>query len=166
MRRWSTGLAIADLRARDAEIGGKIVDHALGHRDHMRGARIDDADHRLGGARTAQMGAGVDPLADQPGPAAPRHRPGIGDIGAGQEAERRIGRHASDERAKLGQARQQFVPGIELMNLDPFGHIIGARLVVEQREMDVVARAPGLGTAEQRGEDALGAAPRERVDRE
>src|SRR3546814_3448151 len=58
------------------------------------------------------------------------------------------------------------MPGIELVKLDPFGHVIGARLVVEQREMDVVTRAPRLRPGEQGREHALGAAARERVDRE
>ncbi len=152
--------------ARDAEIGGKIVDDAFGHGDDMRGARIDEANHRLGGNGTAKMGAGVHPFADQPRPAASRHRPGVGDIGAGQKAERRIGLEPSGERAQPGQARQQFMPRVELMGRDPFGDVIGARFVVEQREMDVVARAPRLRPAEQGRQHALGAAARKRVDRE
>src|SRR3546814_8459488 len=77
-----------------------------------------------------------------------------------------MGLEPSGKRAQPGQARQQFMPSIELVKLDPFGHVISARLVVEQREMDVVTRAPRLRPAEQGREHALGAAARERVDRE
>src|SRR3546814_3749799 len=84
---------------------GEIVDDALRHGDDMRRARIDEAHHRLGGERAAEMGAGIDPFADQPRPASPRHRPGVGDIGAGEEAECRMGLEPSGKRAQPGQAR-------------------------------------------------------------
>src|SRR3546814_12111035 len=77
-----------------------------------------------------------------------------------------MGLEPSGKRAQPGQARQQFMPRVELMNRDPFGNIIGARLVVEQREVDVVARAPRFRPAETGREPALGAAARERVYRD